>query len=208
MAPEDYDIISKNRKITPKERRNLIIVAKTLQSIANESTFDDKEDYMNIFASHSFLAITKCQSIFDKITTGPIDLSITMKIDKENTRAVRQATKKLNKIIKINSDNLLKLGENQPQLENDVKELISICTINSKASLVSASNDELKNSWDKIERRRESFKNSMAVIENINAEIIKAQQITNENRVNLTNAGSYSPRRSIFKSKKKIKETT
>src|SRR3990167_3919796 len=143
VAPQDNEIISKSYKISGRERRNLVIIAKTLQSIANGSTFDDKEDYMSVFSNYASFAISKCQYIFDKITEGPIEIAIEVKLDKAHYKSVRTATKK-------------------------------------------------------IQRRRESFKHSLSVIDSINLEIFKLN--SKQSRMSI---GLSSPRRSIFNKSRK-----
>src|SRR3990167_2232423 len=203
VAPQDNEIISKSYKISGRERRNLVIIAKTLQSITNGSTFDDKEDYMSVFSNYASFAISKCQYIFDKITEGPIEIAIEVKLDKAHYKSVRTATKKLQSIIYKNGEHLMKIVESKASLEGEIRELIEICTsksisVPSSLAIHHQNNEDLKSSWEKIQRRRESFKHSLSVIDSINLEIFKLN--SKQSRMSI---GLSSPRRSIFNKSRK-----
>jgi hypothetical protein len=48
VTPESFDLVPEGVSVTPKGRRNLILIAKVLQNISNAQTFDKKEEYMTV----------------------------------------------------------------------------------------------------------------------------------------------------------------
>lgn len=176
---------SSAKNITPRNRRNLILIGKVLQSISNEATFGDKESYLKILqpcASKSYITL---RNTIDEIVKGPItSISRELKQSSRRIEKVRPQTTKLFKLLAdeindikesiLNSDGSSIIFSNPIYVNFDEDE--KLFELQELESIVTASNnvkDKLNESncnvkWNVVARRRNCYKRIMESIQTIN----------------------------------------
>ena len=154
--------------MTAKDKRNFVILAKTLQSIGNEANFDDKEDYMQPLSAEAPFAITKCKRIFDDITRGSVYFSQEIKLKKSRLKNIRSNSKALLSILQDHFQIFVDFVKKNPEYELEFKELQFALFGASENSVIT---NDYKFNWNKIQRRRDYYKDQLRFIEEMNGEL-------------------------------------
>lgn len=67
VSPKAYQLVKENKELTPAACRGLILVAKVIQSVANESTSFEKEEYMKPLTELVMRNVPGVHSYYDAI---------------------------------------------------------------------------------------------------------------------------------------------
>ena len=184
VAPEKTVLTkSQSKTISRKSRRNLILVGKILQGIANDSLFDSKDDYSETFKYANKMIQQSIHKSIDKISQGKIMYKREMECDPKRIQKIggfKQINKKLKEIFASNI-NYIEEQSNTIQekyecsisidkIKNEIQELKQIISNNDENDLLNEENYAER--WNVIARRRTSHQNSLDTFEQINEFIV------------------------------------
>ena len=189
VSPESCKKLLKksNSTISRQTRRNLILIGKVLQGIANESVFGEKESYLSVFNSqaNNFLRLNIHNAI-DKIAKGSIVYNKSMEVDQRKLNKVRDQSKLLFKSFYSNFQSIeaqiFTITENfelllsQDKINTEFQEFKTI--IFNTEDKLDANNCNKK--WERIMRRREIQKNAIKTFSNMNQNIKIACNVPQE----------------------------
>lgn len=177
ISPELHQILKKSTSISITARRNLILIGKVLQSISNEATFAEKEQYLTVIQNDACRTMCTLRKIIDQIGSGSVSTYETM-YDQKKIFSIKVFSDKLFHIFEntVNQELLESiLSKNtlydsfcsEIELKNEYKELHSIIK-NQGLMNIPVSENNVKLKWDAFVRRRSNYMKAKISVDIIN----------------------------------------